>query len=334
MTQAAQIPPQRCVHVKTTARLHMGFIDMHGGLGRRFGSVGLSLDKPATSLTAELRADFSARGVGAQRVVECARNFAHSTGLHGGAHFEVGEAIPEHAGLGSGTQLALATGVAMARLHGLNMPLREIAVMTARGARSGIGIGAFEQGGLLVDGGRGRDTRVPPIVARLEFPSQWRVLLIYDAHSQGVHGVQEVQAFDELPEFSAAQAARIARLVLMQVLPAVAEQDMESFGCAISELQRIVGDYFAPAQGGKRYISPMVADAIAWLEVKGVRCIGQSSWGPTGFAIVGSEAQAEQLLKELQRRGTGLQYEICCARNQGSIVEDGLVSGHETRMPG
>jgi len=312
----------------------MGFIDMHGGLGRRFGSVGLSLDKPVTSLTAELRADFSAKGACAQQVMECARNFARSAGLHGGAHFEVREAIPEHAGLGSGTQLALATGVAMARLYGLNMSPREIAALTARGARSGIGIGAFEQGGLLVDGGRGRNTRVPPIVARMEFPSQWRVLLIYDAHRQGVHGVQEVQAFDELPEFPAAQAAHIARLVLMQVLPAVAEQDLESFGCAISELQRIVGDYFAPAQGGERYISPMVADTMAWLEMQGVQCTGQSSWGPTGFAIVGGEAQSEQLLKDLERRGTRLQYEICCARNQGSIVEDSLVSGHETPMTG
>ena len=334
MTQAAQIPPQHCVHVKTTARLHMGFIDMNGGLGRRFGSVGLSLDKPAVSLTAELSTDFSASGASAQRVVECARNFARSMGLHGGAHFEVDGSIPEHAGLGSGTQLALAAGVSMARLHGLDMPLREIAAITARGARSGIGIGAFEQGGLLVDGGRGRDTRAPPIVARLEFPSQWRVLLIYDVHSQGVHGVQEKQAFDKLPKFPAEQAARIARLVLMQALPAVVEQDLESFGCAISELQRIVGDYFAPVQGGERYISPMVADTMAWLEMQGVQCIGQSSWGPTGFAIVGSTARAEQLLKDLELRSTGLQYEICCARNQGSSVEEGLVSEHETRMAG
>jgi beta-ribofuranosylaminobenzene 5'-phosphate synthase len=329
MTQAVQNQPQRRVHVNTTARLHMGFIDLNGGLGRRFGSIGLSLDKPSTSLAAEGQDDFSAAGIGAQRIVEFAKRFADRAGLRGGAHFEVAEAIPEHAGLGSGTQLALAVGVALARLYGLDLSPREIAALTARGARSGIGIGAFEQGGLLVDGGRGRDTQIPPLLARMAFPEQWRVLLVYDLEFQGVHGKQEVQAFGELPEFPAAQSAHIARLVLMRALPAVAEQDLENFGCAISELQRIVGDYFALAQGGGRYASPDVADAMAWLEAQGVHCTGQSSWGPTGFAVVGSEAQAVQLLQGMQRRGTRLKYEICRARNTGSIVEEGeRASGH------
>jgi predicted sugar kinase len=62
---------------------------------------------------------------------------------------------------------------------------------------------------------------------------------------------------------------------------------------------------------------------MAWLGTQGVHCTGQSSWGPTGFAVVGSEAQAGQLLQELQRRGTRLKYEICRARNAGSIVEEG-----------
>jgi beta-RFAP synthase len=321
MTQAVQTQPQRRVHVKTTARLHMGFIDLNGGLGRRFGSIGLSLDKPATCMTAELREGFSAVGPGAQRAVEYAGKFAKSAGLRDGAHFELAEVIPEHAGLGSGTQLALAVGVALARLHRLELSPGEVAALTARGARSGIGIGAFEQGGLLVDGGHGRDTQMPPVVARMAFPEPWRVLLAYDTQCQGIHGKQEIQAFGELPEFPATQAAHIARLVLMQVLPAVAEQDLESFGRAISEVQRIVGDYFALAQGGKRFTSPHVADAMAWLEAQGVSCTGQSSWGPTGFAVVGSEAHALQLLQGLNDRGTGLQYEICCGRNEGSVVE-------------
>lgn len=321
MKKASQNPPQRCVHIRTTARLHMGFIDMHGGLGRRFGSIGLSLDKPETSLTAELGEDFSATGPGATRVVECARRIAQGMGIPTGAHFEVAEAIPEHAGLGSGTQLAIAIGVALARLNDLELSARDVAALSSRGARSGIGIGAFEQGGLLVDAGRGSETHVPPLVSRMDFPPQWRVLLVHDPECQGVHGKQELQAFGELPEFPASQAAHIARLVLMQALPAIAEHDLRNFGMAISELQRIVGDYFADAQGGGRYASPAVAEAIAWLESKGVNCVGQSSWGPTGFAIVGSEMQALQLLQDLKIRGTKLRYEICSGRNEGSVVK-------------
>jgi beta-RFAP synthase len=334
MSQVPQAQTQRRVLVGTNARLHMGFIDMNGGLGRRFGSVGLSLNKPSINLVAELQKGFSATGPGAQRIVEYSKKFAQDVGLQGGAHFEIAGNIPEHAGLGSGTQLALATGIAMARLYELELSPREVAAILVRGSRSGIGIGAFEQGGLLVDGGRGQNTQMPPIVARMDFPSVWRVLLVYDPKFQGVHGEQELQAFGELPEFTSAQAAHIARLVLMKILPAVAEQDLESFGGAISAMQRIVGDHFAVAQGGRRYASLPVENAMAWLEAQGVHCTGQSSWGPTGFAVVGSEMQAAQLMQDLKERFTQLQYEICCACNEGSVVREELVSGRKLCVAG
>jgi len=313
------------VKVITTARLHMGFIDMHGGLGRRFGSIGLSLDKPATRLQVAASDDFSVSGPTtehtAERVAACARRFAQLVGLTGCAHFKMLEAIPEHSGLGSGTQMSLAVGVALSKLYGLGLTAREVAALASRGARSGIGVGAFEHGGLLVDGGRGPHTQVPPLIARMDFPEAWRIILVSDMGGLGVHGAQELQAFGALPEFPAAQAAHLSRLVLMQALPAVAEQDLESFGVAISELQRTVGDHFAAEQGGGCYISPAVADAMAWLEAQGVSCVGQSSWGPTGFAVVASEEQAAKLLQGLEQRGMPLRYEICSAHNTGSIVE-------------
>ena len=39
---------QQSVVVTTSSRLHMGFFDLNGGLGRRFGSIGVSLKSPAT----------------------------------------------------------------------------------------------------------------------------------------------------------------------------------------------------------------------------------------------------------------------------------------------
>lgn len=332
MAQAIQT--LQSISVETTARLHMGFIDLHGGLGRRFGSIGLSLESPATRVTARAGDGISATGPGAQRVEECAKRFSERVKLPGGAHFDVTEAIPEHAGLGSGTQMALAVGVALSRLYGLGLTTREVAVLTGRGGRSGIGVGAFDQGGLLVDGGRGRESQVPPVVARMDFPGQWRVLLVYDPQQQGVHGTDEVQAFGQLPQFPASQAAHIARLVLMQALPAVAEQDLAAFGSAISEMQRMVGDYFSSAQGGGRYISPLVADAMAWLESQGVGCVGQSSWGPTGFAVLGSEEQAIWMMQDLQGRGTRLRFQICQARNLGSVIREECAGGRMVSVAG
>lgn len=305
----------------------MGFIDMHGGLGRLFGSIGLSLDQPCTRVLLSKHDQVCGDGAGIDRALECARNFAQRTGIRGGVHIAVAEQIPEHTGLGSGTQLALAVGAGMSALYGLNLSIREVAMLTGRGARSGIGIGAFGQGGLLVDGGRGQQTQIPPILARLHFPEAWRVLLIMhrQGKNQGVHGETETRAFKELPQFPAPQAAHIARLVLMQALPAVVEQELVPFGQAISEIQEIVGQHFAPAQGGDHYASPAVADAVRWLKAQGVGCTGQSSWGPTGFAVVEAEV-AERLMQQAQQCFPQIEFVCCAARNKGSIVRQGCQS--------
>ncbi len=310
------------VNIKTTARLHMGFLDMHGGLGRRFGSIGLSLAQPESEIEVRPAATFEASGPGADRALACAHHFATAAGLTGGAHFSLQSIIPQHAGLGSGTQMALAVGVALSRLHELPLSLAEIAALTERGARSGIGIGAFAQGGLLVDGGRGSENRVPPVIARLDFPQAWRVLLIFDAAAGGVHGGQEVEAFRTLPEFPSAIAAELCRRVLMQALPAVIEQNLPAFGEAIDEIQCQVGDYFAAAQGGGRYASVTVGEVLGWLQSTGVKCVGQSSWGPTGFAVLeGDEAQhVLDLVKKRYLGQPGLTFLLCKARNQGSEV--------------
>lgn len=311
------------VSVTTMARLHMGFLDLHGGLGRRFGSIGLTLAEPATQLTVSRSVDFFAAGAGSERAAQYARHFHESMGLKGAAAIKLDRMIPEHAGLGSGTQMALAVGWALAKLHGLDVSVREVAALTERGARSGIGIGAFEQGGLLVDGGRGANTVVPPVLARLEFPAEWHVLLIFDNSGIGVHGKQEIEAFRTLPEFPAETAAELCRRVLMQALPAVAERDLKAFGAAIYEIQCRVGDYFAFAQGGGRFTSPTIGSLLEWLRQQGVDCVGQSSWGPTGFAVFESEPEAQAMAAALKEKYAGqdhMSFMVCQARNQGCEV--------------
>ncbi len=318
----------------TTARLHMGFLDLNGGLGRRFGSMGLALEEPALAVGVRHAQEWAATGEGAERVLRLARDFAAGAGLSGAAALQVESHIREHAGLGSGTQLALAVGVALCRLQGRDMPLAEVAALCGRGARSGIGIGAFERGGLLLDGGRGARTQVPPILARLEFPAEWRVLLVHDRIATGVHGGQEREAFRALPEFPAAASAEICRRVLMQALPAVAERDLAKFGEAIYAIQCLVGDYFAQAQGGGRYTSAAVGEVLEWLRGQGVACVGQSSWGPTGFAVVESAAAAQSLREALSLRHAGqphVEFGISRARNRGSEITEQYEGGRAVR---
>lgn len=311
------------VSVTAMARLHMGFLDMHAGLGRRFGSIGLTLVEPTTQLTVRGAADFIASGSGSERALQYARQFRESFGLKGAVAIELTRTIPEHSGLGSGTQMALAVGWAMVKLYGLKMTVRDVAALTQRGARSGIGIGAFEQGGLLVDGGRGANTLVPPLLARLEFPQEWCILLIFDNSGVGVHGKQEIEAFRTLPEFPAETAGELCRRVLMQALPAVAERDLKAFGAAIYEIQCRIGDYFASAQGGARFTSAAVGDVLEGLRGQGVGCVGQSSWGPTGFAVFENELEAQATAAALKAKCADMEhmgFMVCKARNQGCEV--------------
>jgi beta-ribofuranosylaminobenzene 5'-phosphate synthase len=311
------------VTVITTARLHMGFFDLNGGLGRRFGSIGVSLDQPATKIHVYRADKMSADGAGAERAIKIANKLAKAVGVQGGMHMQLAEIIPEHSGLGSGTQMSLAVGVAMSKLYDMGLGIADIAKLTERGARSGIGVGTFATGGVIVDGGRAHGSMlVPPVIARADFPEEWRIVLIFDHAHTGVHGEEENEAFRTLPVFSADDAAILCRHVLMQALPALAEHDLANFGLAIRALQERIGDYFAPVQGG-RYASPRVAQVLAYLEGLGVVCLGQSSWGPTGFAVFADKNEAESVMQQLKVRFAHektLDFVLCQGRNQAAVV--------------
>ncbi len=307
--------------VTVPARLHLGFLDLHGGLGRRFGSLGITLDGPCTRLRLTPASGLQVAGAEAERVRAHVSTLAGHLGFAPNFEILVEQAIPAHSGLGSGTQLALAVGVVVCRHLGLEVTARDLAQVLDRGARSGIGLGAFEQGGVLLDGGRGDSDAPPPIVCRLPFPEAWRILLIYDRLRGGVHGAAEVAAFETLPPFPSDLAAHLSRLMVMCALPALVEGDLAGFGAAVGELQRSTGDHFAPAQGG-RFASPAVSAVLQWLEDKAIPGIGQSSWGPTGFAILESEAAAVQLLREAEQhwpRTSGLRFDIVRGRNHGAL---------------
>ena len=326
------------VRVKSTARLHMGFFDLHGGLGRKFGGIGLSLAAPAVELTAISAENKQAQVTAAPQVpaatVARASVFVEQLikklQLAGGVSLNIQQHIPEHAGLGSGTQLALAVGAAINELYQLKLSTARIAGLTGRGGRSGIGIAAFDHGGLLIDGGRASAAasgktlpKVPPLLARYDFPEHWRILLILDTSQPGMHGENELEAFNRLPVFSENLAAHLCRHVLMQAMPALVEQDLTAFGNSIQELQAHVGDYFAPAQGG-RYASPQIGAMLQHLAHAGVACFGQSSWGPTGFAVFENESDATSMLNALELQFAELNnisYQIVRASNTGARIQ-------------
>jgi beta-RFAP synthase len=314
-------PHYEKVTVIAPARLHMGFIDLSGELGRHFGSIGVALNDINTELTVSCGARFRVQGPGAERAAKSARRLCQTLRIPEEFEISLAAAIPEHIGLGSGTQMSLALGVALSAFYGLGLSVRDIAKLTDRGARSGIGIGVFENGGLVVDGGRGPDTETPPLLSRMPVPESWRFILAFDKRGQGLHGEQEVNAFRQLPPFPRSEAERLCYLLLMQALPALAEQKLTLFGEVITELQASVGRHFAPVQGGI-FTSPEVAAAMTWLQQQGAVAIGQTSWGPTGFCAVASPERADELLAQLRQRFTSehLLFSVVGARNHGADI--------------
>jgi beta-ribofuranosylaminobenzene 5'-phosphate synthase len=311
------------VDVAATARLHLGFLDMNGGLGRKFGGLGLSLDSPATRLTLTRADGNDVEGPEQARAAELLAR-AQAALTPGVAHrLVIHEAIPAHSGFGSGTQLALAVAAALRRLEDLPLDPAADAALMARGARSGLGAGLFVTGGLMVDGGRGPVTQTPPVIARAEFPEEWRVLLVCDPAAVGLHGADEREAFIALPPSPPGASGELCRLVLMQALPALAERSLAPFGAAVARIQEVVGDYFAPRQGGRRFISAKVEAAVGRLTREGATGGGQTSWGPTGFAFAESEAAARAILAHVEReaRSDGLDISIHSGCNRGARID-------------
>ncbi|MGY0193692.1 beta-ribofuranosylaminobenzene 5'-phosphate synthase family protein [Leptothrix sp. BB-4] len=337
---------ERLVEVEAPARLHLGFLDPAGSLGRPFGSIGLTVDAPQTRLSLRAaRPDDDgpvclAPGVPAaegDRARRHLQTLQQRTGHAADAvHLTLHEALPAHAGLGSGTQLALAVGRAWCRWHGLDVPTATLAAWLGRGLRSGVGIAGFDAGGLLLDGGPLADGAPAPLLSRIALPAGWRVLVVTDPATRGLSGAAERAALARLPPLSREQAASICHETLMRLLPGCAGAGFAVAAAGLTAIQDVLGQHFAPAQDGEPYTSPAVGRLMRWLRVAAARetdepgaGIGQTSWGPSAFALLPSAARAESLIAAAQAAGQvapGLQWRIATPLNRGARVLDRLVA--------
>lgn len=297
------------IWVQAPARLHLGMLDLEGGLGRRFGGLGVAVERPVVRVAVRPASDLTVRGPWAERVRAIAERFFEAARVAGrltppGAAIEVHQAIPAHVGLGSGTQLHLAVVEALAHMVGWDLTAVELCRLAGRGRRSAVGTWTYLYGGLVLEGGRrtdGTDAGLAPLLGRYALPPAWRFVLLIPREARGIHGDVEEEAFARRVSMDAGTVGRLCRLVLLRLLPALLEEDIRAFGHAVTEIQQIVGDAFAPVQGG-RYANPVSAACVEALLELGAAGAGQSSWGPTVYGLAADEDQARQLATALGRR--------------------------------
>lgn len=317
--------------VQAGARLHLGFLDLNGACGRRYGSIGVTLERPRCTVEAA-----PAEPGAAVAASEPVTGILERLGLEPGTvAVRIVETIPLHAGFGAGTQVALAVALAATRAAGRPAPIRDLARRLGRGQRSGIGVAAFERGGLVIDAGHpvedhgaavatdAQGPEPPPVILQHPLPDDWHFVLAGPRAAPGLSGPREERAFRDLPPMDAERVGRICRLTLMQVAPAVLAGDIRTFGGAITEIQAIVGEYFTPCQGG-RFATEAGCAAAELALARGAHGVGQSSWGPTVFALAEDEPAARALADRLRTAlGDRLAWvDVSRARNQGASCRE------------
>jgi beta-RFAP synthase len=314
----------RIVHVRAPARLHFGMFAFGQASGPQFGGVGMMVEPPALELVVRPADEFCVSGELAPRTEACARTVFQQwkPTAPPACEITVQRAPPTHVGLGTGTQLSLAVATGLARF--LNRPqptAAELAHSTGRGKRSAIGTHGFLGGGLIVDAGKSPEATLGELADRRDVPADWRVVLIRANNEAGLSGGQETSAFAQLPPVPIETTEQLWQITRDQMLPAVERSDCRAFGEAVYQFGTLAGECFSSVQGGP-FASPQAARLVESIRQFGIPGVGQSSWGPTLFAITGDQAQADSLVAWLQAEHEfdAGQLTIACPINRGAIV--------------
>lgn len=315
------------VRVEVGSRLHFGFQNLSLNHERLYGGVGVAIDSPGVVLEAE---PAEAVVCNRQPFVEYAKRSCAALGVDG-VSLDVHETLPRHVGLGSGTQAALATLVAVARAHDRSPAIRELAPQLNRGGRSGVGVATFESGGFVVDAGHPTERfttsppdpgewTVPAVTVHHDVPPSWRFLVVIPDAEAGRSGEGEDESMRTVVENADSSIAdSIATLLVRRLLPAIAEGRLEAFGDAVGAFGRLNGAWYADEQGGiYRPPAGRIIDLLS--ETPAVRGVGQSSWGPAVYGVT-DVSMAEEAVSAAERALSALDVDgrvrIVAPRNRG-----------------
>ena len=327
----------RRIVIKIPSRLGFGLIDMNGEIGRIDGGIGLALESPYTLIEA-VKADrvqvkcldepaFAERIQIAAKKVCCKHNIP-------GVTINILERPLPHVGLGSATQALVGAAVAICKLYDVDESVTELAKLVGRGGTSGIGVGAIQYGGFILDGGhrfrRGdgiskteyapsgssAGMEPPPILLRQDFPD-WDVLITIPLGG-GISGFKEAVLFKVVCPVPLNEVRHICHIIIMQILPAIMERDIRVFGGGMEEYQKLGFKVFE-----FRAQTKLIHDCMRFLRENGGIGVGMSSWGPALFSFGEDLSELKQKADFWLKKHGGGKNILTKANNTGmQIVEE------------
>jgi beta-RFAP synthase len=271
---------------------------------RQFGGVGVMVKQPAVRIRACPATRFEVAGPGALRAEAFVRSWCESRERPSmpDCRIEILACPQTHRGVGTGTQLGLSV---VAGLDTLLLPepgatsAADLARAAGRGQRSAVGTYGFQLGGLILERGKLPREHIAPLEKRVPLPEAWRFLLMTPAGLEGLSGTTEHSAFAKLPPVPRETTDELLRLARDVILPAAAQEDFDEFSEATYRYGYLAGTCFAKVQGAP-FADPRVVRLVEDVRNLGVRGVGQSSWGPTVFAVLPNAAEARKLFEHVK----------------------------------
>ena len=326
--------------ISTPSRLHFTLIDMNGEIGRVDGSLGLSIQHPGVAFEFRPHDRTVIRGGDPSEQELMRAELAASSEIlqvEPSIEITIRQMIPPHQGLGSGTQIRLAVLSALNHRFALNYSPPKLGAMSTRGGTSGIGINAFQSGGLLLDGGHSVGVQKrsfapsrfatkagqPPLLMRADFPATWGIVLFIPSRHQGLSGQDELDFMLANTPIPLDEVRAVSHTILMRLLPALRELDLETFGSSVNAIQDV---------GWKRRhwarpdMAPLQSVKSAFEASAGVHGSGLSSTGATIFGFFdATQSSDDEVAAELRRkltRSTDIPGRVLCTRanNSGMLL--------------
>lgn len=323
----------RRVKVIAGARLHLGFYSLAPVGNHVFGSLGLyigGLKKDPLRIEVEaIKSDGTGRLIfhgypnDVKRVVEdffkkeCKHTVLDVT-------LRLIHSYRRHVGLGSTTQLVLASLTALSRICGHKASVEMLAFKGGRGSVSGIGIYGFKMGGFIVDSGVWKGVRKHPVLlTRLEFPEEVGAIIAIPKTKYSVPESKEPEIEDrDLFRVARKYQKNLSNYALSYILRGLASRDWSLFAKGLNKLQDTVGKVFEIVQGGL-YATEETEALVEILRERGALGAGQSSWGPLAYGFFRRRDLGKYkalIEKEAVERGVVAEFFYALPNNRGALI--------------